>query len=458
MTNRKLAVVAVGGNSLVKDERRKSLRHQYMVVKETSRHIADMIEAGWDMAIGHGNGPQLGFSLRRSEIAFRSDNVPPFPMDICIAENQAEVGYALQQNLQNELFKRGIQKQVATIIAQTLVDEDDPAYRLPPTKPTGSFMTEEEAKHLASQWGWTVAVSTPVVRVVETADVDQIVVAADAIENIPSEATPALSVIVQNTKEMLGNFPQKIPTAFSSVLSGGGRTGGDLVRVFQRYWLILYLIGHWRLAASMELEEALAETVGVSAGSGSMHRVLEDMEKANVLTIEILDLKSPRTVLKLYRLSPEGEKLYQALFQTRAYENDWSRLIRLHEGARFPEHTLAVLAFTMHARKRGWATQVLPEVKKTKSVPDAWIMRGDEKLYIEVELGEKERVSKWRNQAVLNGGYTALCAATQKSRARLVGDCKLDHLPGLATDLESLVRGKFREINSTSPLWLASWK
>lgn len=157
MTNRKLAVVAVGGNSLVKDERRQSLRHQYMVVKETSRHIADMIEAGWDLAIGHGNGPQLGFSLRRSEIAFRSDNVPPFPMDICIAENQAEVGYALQQNLQNELFKRGIQKQVATIVAQTLVDEDDPAYRLPPTKPTGSFMTEEEAKHLASQWGWTVA-------------------------------------------------------------------------------------------------------------------------------------------------------------------------------------------------------------------------------------------------------------------------------------------------------------
>jgi len=222
--------------------------------------------------------------------------------------------------------------------------------------------------------------------------------------------------------------------------------------------LILYLIEHWRLAASMELEEALAGTVGVSAGSGSMHRVLEDMEKANVLTFEILDLKSPRTVLKLYRLSPEGEKLYQALFQIRAYENDWSRLIRLHEGARFTDHTLAVLAFTMHARKRGWATQVLPEVKKTKSVPDAWVMRGDEKLYVEVELGEKERVSKWRNQAVLNGGRTVLCASTQKSRARLVGDCRLDHLPGLATDLESLVRGKFREINSTSPLWLASWE
>jgi len=156
MSNRKLAIVAVGGNSLVKDERRKSLRHQYMVVKETSHHIADMIEAGWDLAIGHGNGPQLGFTLRRSEIAFRDEGVPAFPMDICIAETQAEVGYALQQNLQNELFKRGIHKQVATIVCQTLVDYDDPAYQLFPTKPIGSFMTKEEAHLLAGEWGWHV--------------------------------------------------------------------------------------------------------------------------------------------------------------------------------------------------------------------------------------------------------------------------------------------------------------
>jgi carbamate kinase len=157
MPDRKLAIVAVGGNSLVKDERRKSLRHQYMVVKETSHHIADMIEAGWDMAIGHGNGPQLGFTLRRSEIAYRDEGVPAFPMDICIAETQAEVGYALQQNLQNELFKRGIQKQVATIVAQTLVDYDDPAYQLFPTKPVGSFMNRDEAHTLAGKWGWHVA-------------------------------------------------------------------------------------------------------------------------------------------------------------------------------------------------------------------------------------------------------------------------------------------------------------
>jgi hypothetical protein len=300
--------------------------------------------------------------------------------------------------------------------------------------------------------------STPAETLIPAVSADQILPAADAIESIPPNATPALTVMVADAKRMLANFPQKIPAAFSAVLSGGERTGGDLARVFQRYWLILYLMGRWRLAASMELEETLAGVVGVSAGSGSMRRVLLDMEEANVLVNEIIVLKSPRTALKLYRLSVEGENLYQALFQVKAFENDWSRLIRLHEGARFPEHTMAVIAFTMHARKRGWATQVLPEVKGTKSVPDVWIMRGEEKLYVEVELGEKERVSKWRNQSLLNGGQVALCAANSKTRARLVGDCKLDKLAGMATDLETLVRNKFKELNSASPFWLEDWK
>ena len=132
--------------------------------------------------------------------------------------------------------------------------------------------------------------------------------------------------------------------------------------------------------------------------------------------------------------------------------------MRLHEGQRFPEHTLAVLAFTMHARKRGWATQVLPELTGSKSVPDAWIMRGEEKLYVEVELGDKESIAKWRNQSTPNDGRTALCVATQKSRTHLVGECKLDKLPGMATDLESLIMGKFKNINSDTPLWMENWK
>jgi hypothetical protein len=179
------------------------------------------------------------------------------------------------------------------------------------------------------------------------------------------------------------------------------------------------------------------------------------MEKANILLVGKLELKLPRTVLKLYRFSSEGEKLYQSLFAARPYENDWSRLIRLREGDQFPEQTLAVLAFTMHARKRGWATQVLPDVTPA---PNAWVMRGDEKYFVEVALGDTESIAKWRSQSILNAGRTALCVATQKSRNHLVGECKLNKLPGIATDLESLIMGKFKNINSDTPLWLEDWK
>jgi len=295
--------------------------------------------------------------------------------------------------------------------------------------------------------------STPV----EIPEVEQNLPAADAIESIPPNATPALTVMVADAIRMKANFPQKVPAALSNSLSGGERRDGDLSRVFQRYWLALYLIGRWRLSASMELEEVLAGAVGVSAGSGSMRRVLLDMQNAKVLAPEIIALDTPRTALKLYRLSPEGEKLHQALFQNQAFENDWSRLIRLHEGARFPEHTMAVLGFTMHARKRGWAAQVLPEVSGAKSAPDAWVMRGQEKLHVEIEMDEKEHLSKWRNQSALNDGRVALCAITQKARARLVGHCKHDHVSGVATDLESLISGKFKELNSASPLWQENW-
>lgn len=271
------------------------------------------------------------------------------------------------------------------------------------------------------------------------------------------EATPPVSLLIEDVKKALPSFPKKPAASFSKVLDGGHRTGGDLVRAFQRYWTTLYLVGHWRLAVSMELEEALAAASSVSVGAGSLRRVLGDLIESNILVTETLQLQNPATRLKLFRLSADGERLYQALFARRPNENEWSRLIRLHEGERFPGHTLGVIAFAMHARKRGYAAQVLPEAKSSKTPPDLWISRGDEKLYVEVELGEKERTAKWRNQSKLNDGRVALCARTTKSRSRLVGDCKLDHLPGVATDLESLVTSKFKEVTEDTPLWLESW-
>lgn len=304
-----------------------------------------------------------------------------------------------------------------------------------------------------------ILVETPVSLPEEIKNPEQVLVVADEIGNIPPDATPALTVIVEDARRMHEKYPKETPSAFSNILSGGGRTGGDLTRVFKRYWLVLYLIGRWRLAATMELEEVLAETVKVSAGSGSMRRVMLDLEKANVLISEILELNSSQTALRLYRFSAEGEKLYQSLFGSRPLENDWSRLIRLHEGARFPAHTLAVLAFSMHARKRGWATKVLPEVSGSRSMADVWLMRANEHFYVEVELCEKERDgARWKNLSSLNEGHVALCAVNQKAHTRLVAECKLEKFPGLATNLETLVSGKFKNINSESPLWLETWK
>lgn len=155
MTQKKLAVVAIGGNSLIKDKAHHNVEDQYLAAKETTYYIADMIEQGWDVAVGHGNGPQVGFILRRSEIAAKVEGLHEVPLDVCGADSQGAIGYALQQTLQNELYQRGIKKKVVTVITQVLVDTEDPAFKNP-TKPIGTFMDEEEAKRREAEQGWSV--------------------------------------------------------------------------------------------------------------------------------------------------------------------------------------------------------------------------------------------------------------------------------------------------------------
>src|SRR5512136_1015418 len=151
----KVAVVAIGGNSLIRDPRHVSVEDQEDALRETARHMADMIAAGWDVAIGHGNGPQVGFILRRSEIAAKYEGMHEVPLDVCGADSQGAIGYELQQALQNELFKRGIKKNVCTIITQTLVDQSDAAFKNP-SKPIGGFMDEAEARRREKAMDWTV--------------------------------------------------------------------------------------------------------------------------------------------------------------------------------------------------------------------------------------------------------------------------------------------------------------
>src|SRR3972149_5282404 len=155
MPYEKLAVIAIGGNSLIKDDAHKTVEDQYQAAKETCFHIAELIEGGWEVAIGHGNGPQVGFILRRSEIAHKVESMHEIPLDVCGADSQGAIGYALQQNLQNILYQRGIKKKVVTVITQTLVDRNDPAFQKP-TKPIGSFMSKEDAERRQREQGWTV--------------------------------------------------------------------------------------------------------------------------------------------------------------------------------------------------------------------------------------------------------------------------------------------------------------
>jgi carbamate kinase len=146
-------VIAIGGNSLIPDADHKTVQDQYLAAAETDDHIASLVEGGWDVAISHGNGPQVGFILRRSELA--SSELHEVPLDYCGADTQGAIGYMLQQNLVNDFRQRGITKSVATVVTQVEVDRDDPAFANP-SKPIGSFMGEDEAKRRAQEDGWDI--------------------------------------------------------------------------------------------------------------------------------------------------------------------------------------------------------------------------------------------------------------------------------------------------------------
>jgi carbamate kinase len=150
----RLAVVAIGGNSLIKDEAHQSVPDQLNAVRETAAHIAGMIEQGWNIVITHGNGPQVGFILLRSELA--SNVLHTVPLDSCGADTQGAIGYMIQQSLHNEFLCRGIHRQCVTVVTQVLVDSNDPAMQNP-SKPIGSFYKEEEARAKMNKEGWVMS-------------------------------------------------------------------------------------------------------------------------------------------------------------------------------------------------------------------------------------------------------------------------------------------------------------
>lgn len=151
--SKKVAVIAIGGNSLIKDKNHQSVPDQYRAAAETCHHIAGMIQQGWEVVITHGNGPQVGFIVRRSELS--RHELHEVPLDSCGADTQGAIGYMLQRALYNEFRQRGMDKNAATVVTQVLVDRHDPAFQNP-SKPIGSFMDEATAQARAQTEGWAV--------------------------------------------------------------------------------------------------------------------------------------------------------------------------------------------------------------------------------------------------------------------------------------------------------------
>lgn len=148
------AVIAIGGNSILRAEQKGTIPEQFANTIETSEHIADMIMMGYELVITHGNGPQVGNMLLMSEKT--EELLYPLPLDICDSNTQGSMGYMIQQALGNVLKERKIKKSVVTVVTQVVVDRNDPAFKKP-TKPIGSFYSKEKAEKYRKEKKWEIA-------------------------------------------------------------------------------------------------------------------------------------------------------------------------------------------------------------------------------------------------------------------------------------------------------------
>ncbi|MEJ5200652.1 MAG: hypothetical protein WHV66_00350 [Anaerolineales bacterium] len=253
--------------------------------------------------------------------------------------------------------------------------------------------------------------------------------------------------------------PPTIPAAYVKRLESQATNRRDGEVNERRKLLFLWLLAVSGIAAQLELNRLLASREGISPEAGSLKRPVDSLEENNLviqqtLTIQIGTMPSRLVVL---RLSEDGKRLCQ-LWGYEIVENEWERMIRLHEGDRQEAHTLAVLLFTAHARLRGWKATVLPEVQDTPARPDVLIENENgERWYVEVETGTRvhENNAKWCNLAELQDGKVALCAKTVEERKVLVQDCS--HWHGVATDLESLIAIKLKSVKVGDELWTERW-
>ncbi len=146
-------MVAIGGNSLLRDERDVSVAAERETLRETAAQLAEMVADGWRLVLTHGNGPQVGFNLLRAELAAKAGLLPRLPLDVLGAQTQGSIGYLIQEGLERAFLRPGVRRPVAVVVTRVVVDPNDPAFH-EPTKPVGPFYTEEEALRLEREEGW----------------------------------------------------------------------------------------------------------------------------------------------------------------------------------------------------------------------------------------------------------------------------------------------------------------
>jgi carbamate kinase len=227
----KTLVLAIGGNSLIKDARHMSVPDQYAAVVETARHITDLLERRYRIVITHGNGPQVGFILLRSEHS--RGLLHSVPLDSIVADTQGALGYQIQQALENEFRRRALKRSVATVVTQTLVDRNDPAF-LTPSKPIGQFYTREEAQDRmqVEKWamvedagrGWRRVVASPrPVRIIEWEVVRHLVKDGYVVVAVGGGGIP----VAADEKGMLAGVPAVIDKDLASAVLAD-QIGADL--------------------------------------------------------------------------------------------------------------------------------------------------------------------------------------------------------------------------------------
>ncbi|HFC08256.1 MAG TPA: hypothetical protein ENJ54_00135 [Chloroflexi bacterium] len=269
-----------------------------------------------------------------------------------------------------------------------------------------------------------------------------------------AEATAAVTAVgISALVDALKAVPWReldTPSMYATLARNGGKR-------WKRGLMMVYLIATQGINSRMEMAAVFSQAFGKSLATTRawVRRAGEFMVARNFLVSKRLQMSEPKTSLGVYVLSEEGRRLAERMGWN-VVESEVERIERLHEGKRFPAHTLGILTFALHARLRGWAVRVLPE-HETATPPDVLVERDGQRLFVEVELSKKEHVAKWRNNAAMNGGRVALVAATADRRRALVADVKRLKLPGVAADLQGYIEAPVGEITPDVPLWFEEW-